>query len=42
MKQEDFTRKIIGCAIKEYKRVYNLNHPENKNYVANNPKILKS
>jgi len=42
MKQEDFTGKIIGCAMKEYKRVYNLNHPENKDYIAYSPKIIKS
>ena len=31
----------FGAKSLEFKRVYNLNHPENKDY-KNNPKILKS
>ena len=30
----------FGSKSLEFKRVYNLNHPENKNYIANNPKII--
>jgi GxxExxY protein len=29
----------FGSKSLEFKRVYNLNHPENKDYKANNPKI---
>jgi len=32
----------FGSKSLEFKRVYNVNHPENKDYVANNPKIIKS
>jgi len=32
----------FGSKSLEFKRVYNVNHPENKDYIANNPKILKS
>jgi len=29
----------FGAKSLEFKRVYNVNHPENKNYIKNNPKI---
>lgn len=32
----------FGSKSLEFKRVYNVNHPENKDYIANNPKINKS
>ena len=32
----------FGAKSLEYKRVYNVNHPENKEYIKNNPKIIKS
>jgi len=32
----------FGAKSLEYKRVYNLNHPDNKNYKKNNPKIIQS
>ncbi len=32
----------FGSKSLEFKRIYNVNHPENKDYIANNPKILKS
>ena len=32
----------FGSKSLEFKRVYNVNHPENKDYIANNPKIIKS
>jgi GxxExxY protein len=32
----------FGARSLEFKRVYNLNHPENKEYAKNNPSILKS
>jgi GxxExxY protein len=32
----------FGSKSLEFKRVYNVNHPENKDYVKNNPKINKS
>ena len=32
----------FGAKSLEFKRVYNVNHPENKEYIKNNPKILKS
>jgi GxxExxY protein len=32
----------FGAKSLEFKRVYNLNHPECKNYVKNNPSIPKS
>jgi len=32
----------FGSRSLEFKRVYNVNHPENKDYIANNPKIIKS
>jgi len=32
----------FGAKSLEFKRVYNLNHPENKEYIKNNPKIIKS
>ena len=38
MKYEDLTRKIIGCAMK----VHSTLHPENKDYKANNHRIIKS
>ena len=30
----------FGSKSLEFKRVYNVNHPEYKDYVANNPKII--
>ena len=47
MKYEELTHKIIGLLINfgakslEFKRVYNVNHPENKDFIKNNPKIQK-
>lgn len=32
----------FGAKSLEFKRVYNVNHPENKDYIKNNPKINKS
>lgn len=32
----------FGSKSLEFKRIYNVNHSENKDYIANNPKILKS
>ncbi len=32
----------FGAKSLEFKRVYNINHPENKDYIKNNPKIIKS
>ena len=32
----------FGSKSLEFKRVYNVNHPENKDYIASNPKIIKS
>ncbi len=32
----------FGAKSLEFKRVYNLTHPENKDYVTNNPKIQSS
>ena len=32
----------FGSKSLEFKRVYNVNHPENKDYIANNPGIIKS
>ncbi|MBX2899703.1 MAG: GxxExxY protein [Cyclobacteriaceae bacterium] len=32
----------FGSKSLEFKRVYNLTHPENKEYAKNNPKIIKS
>ncbi|KAB2859720.1 MAG: GxxExxY protein [Flavobacteriales bacterium] len=32
----------FGSKSLEFKRVYNVNHPENKDYKTNNPKINKS
>ncbi len=32
----------FGAKSLEFKRVYNVNHPENKLYIKNNPKIIKS
>lgn len=32
----------FGAKSLEFKRVYNLTHPENKDYIANNPKIQSS
>ena len=32
----------FGAKSLEFKRVYNVNHPENKDYIKNNPKIVKS
>ena len=32
----------FGAKSLEFKRVYNINHPENKDYSNSNPKILKS
>lgn len=32
----------FGAKSLEYKRVYNVNHPENKEYIKNNPTITKS
>jgi GxxExxY protein len=32
----------FGAKSLEFKRVYNVNHPDNKDFIKNNPKILKS
>jgi len=32
----------FGAKSLEFKRVYNVNHPDNKHYIKNNPKLLKS
>ena len=32
----------FGSKSLEFKRVYNVNHPENKEYIKNNPTIIKS
>lgn len=32
----------FGAKSLEFKRVYNVNHPENKEYIKNNPTIIKS
>lgn len=32
----------FGSKSLEFKRVYNVNHPDNKDYIKNNPKIIKS
>jgi len=32
----------FGSKSMEFKRVYNVNHPENKDYIKNNPTIKKS
>jgi GxxExxY protein len=32
----------FGAKSLEFKRVYNVNHPDNKDYIKNNPKIVKS
>jgi GxxExxY protein len=32
----------FGAKSMEFKRVYNVNHPENKEYIKNNPSIIKS
>jgi GxxExxY protein len=32
----------FGAKSLEFKRVYNVNHPDNKDFIENNPKILKS
>jgi GxxExxY protein len=32
----------FGSKSLEFKRVYNVNHPENKDYIKQNPKIIKS
>ncbi len=32
----------FGSKSLQFKRVYNVNHPENKNYIKNNPTIIKS
>jgi GxxExxY protein len=32
----------FGSKSLEFKRVYNVNHPENKDYIRNNPTIIKS
>jgi GxxExxY protein len=32
----------FGAKSLEFKRVYNVNHPDNKDYIKNNPKIIKS
>ena len=32
----------FGSKSLEFKRVYNVNHPENKYYIKNNPKIIQS
>jgi len=31
----------FGAKSLEFKRVYNVNHPDNKDFIKNNPKILK-
>ena len=32
----------FGSKSLQFKRVYNVNHPDNKDYIKNNPKISKS
>ena len=32
----------FGSKSLEFKRVYNVNHPENQDHIANNPRIIKS
>jgi GxxExxY protein len=32
----------FGSKSLEFKRVYNVNHPDNKDYIKNNPKIIQS
>lgn len=32
----------FGAKSMEFKRVYNVNHPENQEYIKNNPSIIKS
>jgi len=32
----------FGAKSMEFKRVYNVNHPENREYIRNNPSIIKS
>jgi GxxExxY protein len=32
----------FGAKSLEFKRVYNVNHPDSKDFIENNPKILKS
>ncbi|MBX2902839.1 MAG: GxxExxY protein [Chitinophagales bacterium] len=32
----------FGAKSLEFKRVYNVNHPDNKDYIKSNPKIIKS
>ncbi|MEO9218006.1 MAG: GxxExxY protein [Bacteroidia bacterium] len=32
----------FGAKSLEFKRVYNVNHPDNRDYIKNNPKIIKS
>jgi GxxExxY protein len=32
----------FGAKSLEFKRVYNVNHPDNKDFIENNPKIIKS
>ena len=32
----------FGAKSLEFKRVYNVNHPDNKDYIKNNPKIIQS
>jgi hypothetical protein len=32
----------FGAKSLEFKRVYNVNHPDNKDYIKNNPKIIKT
>ncbi len=32
----------FGAKSLEFKRVYNVNHPENKGYIKRNPTIIKS
>ena len=32
----------FGAKSLEFKRVYNVNHPENKEFIKNNPKIYQS
>jgi GxxExxY protein len=32
----------FGAKSLEFKRVYNVNHPDNKDYIKNNPSIIKS
>jgi len=32
----------FGSKSLQFKRVYNVNHPENKDYIKNNPTIIKS